>query len=49
LKPYNERITIRTELVKDKIWGFEQEQGFFNVSVNTRMTAIKLNDGGLWV
>jgi len=49
LKPYNERETIRTELVPGRVWGFEQEQGFFNVSVNTRMTAIKLESGGLWV
>lgn len=33
------------------IWLFEQEQalGFSSVSVNIRMTVIKLKSGGLWV
>lgn len=27
----------------------DQPQEFFNVSVNIRMTAVKLEGGGLWV
>ncbi|GKF05130.1 homoserine O-acetyltransferase isoform 4, partial [Tanacetum coccineum] len=51
LGPFLNRSTIRTEVVKDCIWLFEQEQalGFSSVSTNTRMTVIKLKSGGLWV
>lgn len=28
---------------------YKQPQDFFNVSVNIRMTAVKLEGGGLWV
>ena len=49
LKPYNtERKTIPKK-VDDNIYTFEQEHGFANVSVNFRMTVVRLNDGGLWV
>ncbi|EKX42545.1 hypothetical protein GUITHDRAFT_54562, partial [Guillardia theta CCMP2712] len=49
LKPYNtERKTIAKK-VDDNIYTFEQEHGFANVSVNIRMTVVRLNDGGLWV
>jgi len=31
------------------MWTFEQEQKLANIAVNVRMTAIKLEDGSLWV
>ncbi|XP_047314754.1 uncharacterized protein LOC124918757 isoform X1 [Impatiens glandulifera] len=51
LGPFLNRRTIRTEVVKDCIWLFEQEQalGFSSVSTNIRMTVIKLKSGGLWI
>ncbi|KAK9194881.1 hypothetical protein WN944_005588 [Citrus x changshan-huyou] len=51
LGPFLNRRTIRTEVVKGRIWLFEQEQalGFSSVSTNIRMTVIKLKSGGLWV
>ncbi|KAG0451833.1 hypothetical protein HPP92_026008 [Vanilla planifolia] len=51
LGPFLNRVTVRTEAVKDCIWLFEQEQalGFSSVSTNIRMTVIKLKSGGLWV
>jgi len=48
LGPLFERRTIRTE-VGDGIWTFEQEQSLANISVNVRMTVIRLESGGLWV
>ena len=41
--------TIRTEVVPDTIWTFEQVQGIFYVIVPIRMTVIKLDGGGLLV
>nr|GLL39176.1 uncharacterized protein LOC109188975 [Ipomoea trifida] len=51
LGPFLNRRTIRTEVVKDCIWLFEQEQalGFSSVSTNIRMAVIKLKSGGLWI
>ncbi|KAI3851187.1 hypothetical protein MKW92_004294 [Papaver armeniacum] len=51
LGPFFNRRTTRTEVVKDCMWLFEQEQalGFSSVSTNTRMTVIKLKSGGLWI
>jgi len=51
LRPVFERKTIRKEVVKGKVWTFEQQQGlgFSNVTINTRMTVIKLSSGGLWI
>lgn len=39
------------QVVKDTMWTFEQPQSleFSTVSINTRMTVIKLKSGGLWV
>ncbi|CAE7667711.1 hflX [Symbiodinium pilosum] len=31
------------------MWSFEQEQKLANITVNVRMTAIKLEDGSLWI
>ncbi|CAN0056915.1 unnamed protein product, partial [Ectocarpus sp. 8 AP-2014] len=49
LKPYFDRPTVRTEEIPGVMWAFEQPQEFFNVSVNIRMTAVRLEGGGLWV
>ncbi|MCL7025587.1 hypothetical protein MKW94_010731 [Papaver nudicaule] len=51
LGPFFNRQTTRTEVVKDCMWLFEQEQalGFSSVSTNIRMTVIKLKSGGLWI
>ncbi len=47
--PYNIRRTLRTEVVKDTIWTFDQLQGIFYVVVPIRMTLVKLATGGLLV
>ena len=44
--------TRRYEVDPGRVWFFEQKQGIglgLNVSVNVRMTVIKLRSGGLWV
>lgn len=47
--PYSQRRTIRTEVVKDSVWTFDQLQGIFYVVTPIRMTAVKLESGGLLV
>lgn len=47
--PYGKRSTIRTEVVANTIWTFDQTQGIFYVVVPIRMTVVKLNGGGLLV
>ncbi len=47
--PYGKRLTLRQEVVKDRIWTFDQLQGIFYVVVPIRMTVIKLETGGLLV
>ncbi len=47
--PYQQRRTLRRELVKDWIWSFEQVQGIFYVVVPIRMTVVRLEAGGLLV
>ncbi|MCZ2201370.1 DUF4336 domain-containing protein [Cylindrospermopsis raciborskii] len=49
LYPYNQRRTVRQEVVKDTIWTFDQIQGVFYVVVPIRMTVIRLAQGGLLV
>ena len=51
LRPVFERKTLVTTVVPNKMWSFEQQQGlgFSNVTINTRMTVIRLASGGLWV
>jgi hypothetical protein len=49
LYPYGKRRTLRTEVVKDTIWTFEQIQGILYVVVPIRMTLVKLEAGGLLV
>eukprot|EP00435_Cladocopium_sp_Y103_P056870 s640_g19.t1 len=48
LGPVFARRTVRTQ-IGDGMWTFEQEQKLANIAVNVRMTAIKLEDGSLWV
>ena len=47
--PYKKRRTIRTEVIPDTIWTFDQVQGILYVIVPIRMTVIKLDGGGLLV
>jgi hypothetical protein len=47
--PYNQRRTLRKEVVPETIWTFEQVQGIFYVVVPIRMTVVRLNGGGLLV
>ena len=49
LYPYGRRRTLRTEVIKDTIWTFEQVQGILYVVVPIRMTIVKLEAGGLFV
>lgn len=49
LYPYGQRRTLRTEVVKDTIWTFDQVQGVLYVVVPIRMTVVKLATGGLLV
>lgn len=49
LYPYGKRRTLRTEVVKDTVWTFDQLQGILYVVVPIRMTVVKLNEGGLLV
>lgn len=49
LYPYKRRRTLRTEVVKDTIWTFEQLQGILYTVVPIRMTVVKLEAGGLLV
>mmetsp|Transcript_58355 Transcript_58355/g.126185 ORF Transcript_58355/g.126185 Transcript_58355/m.126185 type:complete len:430 (+) Transcript_58355:49-1338(+) len=49
LAPAPFKETLRTELVKDSIWGFEQVLALGSVTSNIRMTVVKLRDGTLWV
>ena len=47
--PYQQRATLRQEVVKDQIWIFDQPHGFLYAVVPIRMTIIKLQKGGLLV
>lgn len=49
LYPYSQRRTLRTEVVNETIWTFDQIQGIFYVVVPIRMTVVKLDAGGLLV
>ncbi len=49
LYPYSQRRTLRTEVVQDTIWTFDQVQGIFYVVVPIRMTVVRLAAGGLLV
>ncbi|MEM9120808.1 MAG: DUF4336 domain-containing protein [Cyanobacteria bacterium P01_D01_bin.6] len=49
LYPYGQRPTLMQEVVKEKVWIFDQYQGIFYVVVPIRMTIIRLRAGGLLV
>lgn len=49
LYPYGQRRTLCQEIVKEKIWIFDQLQGILHVIIPVRMTVIKLAKGGLLV
>lgn len=49
LYPYQQRSTLRQEIIKDTIWTFEQPHGLLYAVVPIRMTVIKLAKGGLLV
>jgi hypothetical protein len=47
--PYQQRPTLRQEVIKDQVWIFDQPHGFLYAVVPIRMTIIKLKQGGLLV
>ena len=47
--PYNQRRTIRREIIPEQVWTFEQVQGIFYVVVPIRMSVVRLQEGGLLV
>jgi hypothetical protein len=49
LYPYGKRRTLRTEVIKDQIWTFDQLQGIVYVVVPIRMSVVKLKNGGLLI
>jgi hypothetical protein len=49
LYPYSQRRTIRTEVISNTLWTFDQIQGVLYVAVPIRMTVVKLEAGGLLV
>lgn len=49
LYPYGKRRTLRTEVVKDQVWTFDQLQGIVYVVVPIRMSVVKLKNGGLLI
>jgi hypothetical protein len=49
LYPYGKRRTLRTEVVPDRIWTFDQMHGILYAVVPIRMTVVRLESGGLLV
>jgi len=49
LYPYGQRPTLRTEVVEDSVWTFDQFQGIFYVVVPIRMTVVRLEPDGLLI
>ena len=51
LRPLLKRRTLRSELVPGRVWEFVQPLGlgFSRVTVNVRMTVVRMRDGGLFV
>jgi len=43
------RPTLRAELVAGEVWGFDQLQGTLKIFINSRMTVVRLAEGGLFV
>ncbi len=49
LYPYSQRRTLRAEVIKDRVWTFDQLQGILYVAVPIRMTVVRLEEGGLLI
>lgn len=49
LGPLVARRTEMSEIVPGRVWGFEQEQSLLGIRTNTRMVAVKMRSGDLWV
>jgi len=49
LYPFGRRRTLRQEVVKDRVWTFDQLQGILYTTVPIRMTVVRLEAGGLLV
>jgi hypothetical protein len=49
LYPYKWRRTIRTEVIQNTIWTFDQPHGILYTVIPIRMTVVKLETGGLFV
>lgn len=49
IEPFSNRKTVVAEVIPGVMWTFEQLLGAVAIQVNTRMTVIKLQAGGLWV
>ncbi len=45
LYPYGRRATLVRELIKERLWSFEQLQGVWYVAVPIRMTVLRLRHG----
>lgn len=49
LGPFVEKKTVQTELVKDRVYGFEQEIKLATITANVRSTVFRMRDGHLLV
>jgi len=49
LGPFTERKTVQTELVKDRVYSFEQEIRLSGISANVRSTVFRMRDNHLLV
>lgn len=49
LGPFFERKTVQTELVKDRVYGFEQPQDLAGITANVRCTVFRTRDNHLVV
>lgn len=49
LYPYGKRRTLRSEVLPDRIWMFDQMHGILYAVVPIRMTVVRLDAGGLFV
>jgi Domain of unknown function (DUF4336) len=47
--PYGRRRTVKSEVIKDTIWTFDQLHGILYTITPIRMTVVKLKAGGLLV
>jgi hypothetical protein len=47
--PYKKKKTVLETIVPDKVWTLTQKFGILDVQVPSRMTIIKMSDGGLFV